>query len=92
MRSREAQRRQLKSQHVKSAIDMVFTIKISLCMYRCPPLLLYGGASDYQALCTNLPVLRDQVLTVVMGWARAYHGYAFEDPSDGSWFGPKTYV
>ena len=41
---------------------------------------------------TNLPVLRDQVLTVVMGWARAYHGYAFEDPSDGSWFGPKTYV
>ena len=53
---------------------------------------MYGGASDYQALRSNLPVLRDQVLTVVLGWARAYHGYAFEDPSEGSWFGPKTYV
>ena len=53
---------------------------------------MYGGASDYQALCSNLPVLRDQVLTVVLGWARAYHSYAFEDTSDGSWFGPKTYV
>ena len=36
-------------------------------------------------------MLHDQVLTVVMGWARAYHGCAFEDPSDGSCFGPKTY-
>ena len=32
---------------------------------------------------TSLAVLHDQVLGPVMGWARAYHGYCFEDPVDG---------
>lgn len=39
-----------------------------------------------------LAVLHDQVLGPIMGWARAYHGYVFEDPKDGSVFGPKRYA
>ena len=38
---------------------------------------------------TSLAVFHDQILIPVMGWARAYHGYVFEDPTDGSVFGPQ---
>ena len=32
----------------------------------------------------SLSVFHDQVICPVMGWARGYHGYAFEDPRDGT--------
>ena len=35
-----------------------------------------------------LSVFHDQVLCPVMGWSRGYHGYAFEDPKDGTVVGP----
>jgi hypothetical protein len=38
---------------------------------------------------TSLAVLHDQVLCPIMGWARAYHGYVFEDFTDGAVLGPK---
>jgi len=38
---------------------------------------------------TSLAVFHDQILISVMGWARAYHGYVFEDPTDGTVFGPQ---
>ncbi len=38
---------------------------------------------------TSLAVLHDQVISAVMGWARAYHGYVFEHCGDGSVFGPR---
>lgn len=40
---------------------------------------------------TSLAVLHDQILNPIMGWSRAYHGYLFQDPRDGSAFGPKTF-
>lgn len=40
---------------------------------------------------TALPVLNDQILGPVMGWARGYHGYVFQDPRDGAVLGPKKY-
>ena len=36
----------------------------------------------------DLPKFHDQVIVPVMGWARAYHGYVFEDPVDGTQVGP----
>ena len=35
----------------------------------------------------SLGKFHDQVLTPVLGWARCYHGYVFEDPKDGAAFG-----
>ena len=76
------------SMHIKSAMDMVFTIQISLQISSS-----HVVRQRFQLPgSTNLPVLHDQVLIVVMGWARAYHRRAFEDPTDGSCFGPKTYI
>lgn len=39
----------------------------------------------------SLAKFHDKVLTAVLGWARCYHGYVFEDPKDGSVFGPSRY-
>ena len=36
----------------------------------------------------GLSVFHDQVVCPVMGWSRGYHGYAFEDPRDGTIIGP----
>mmetsp|Transcript_16068 Transcript_16068/g.36762 ORF Transcript_16068/g.36762 Transcript_16068/m.36762 type:complete len:486 (+) Transcript_16068:98-1555(+) len=36
----------------------------------------------------DLPKFHDQVIVPVMGWSRAYHGYVFEDPVDGTQVGP----
>jgi len=33
--------------------------------------------------------MHDQILGPIMGWARGYHGYVFEDPRDGAVIGPK---
>ena len=38
----------------------------------------------------SLSVFHDQVICPVMGWARGYHGYAFEDPRDGTIIGPSN--
>ena len=35
-----------------------------------------------------LSVFHDQVVCPAMGWSRGYHGYAFEDPRDGTVIGP----
>ena len=37
----------------------------------------------------SLNKFSDQVISMVMGWGRGYHGYAFTDISDGSVFGPQ---
>merc|ERR1712012_108840 len=80
--------RELKTEHVQSAMSKMFTIKISLQMVSNH----FGVWRRFRLPgSTNLPVLHDQIITPVMGWARAYHGYAFEDPNDGSCFGPKKY-
>lgn len=35
--------------------------------------------------------MHDQILGPIMGWARGYHGYVFQDPRDGAVMGPKKY-
>ena len=40
---------------------------------------------------TPLFVLHDQIICPIMGWSRAYHSYAFEDPRDGAAIGPSKY-
>eukprot|EP00814_Leptocylindrus_danicus_P013917 CAMPEP_0116004010 /NCGR_PEP_ID=MMETSP0321-20121206/361_1 /TAXON_ID=163516 /ORGANISM="Leptocylindrus danicus var. danicus, Strain B650" /LENGTH=401 /DNA_ID=CAMNT_0003472257 /DNA_START=20 /DNA_END=1226 /DNA_ORIENTATION=- len=37
----------------------------------------------------KLSALHDQVIVPIMGWSRGYHGYVFEDVTDGSTIGPK---
>lgn len=39
----------------------------------------------------SLAVLSDQILQPAIGWARNYHGYAYEDPVDGAVLGPKEH-
>eukprot|EP01104_Vermistella_antarctica_P020311 TRINITY_DN864_c0_g1_i2.p1 TRINITY_DN864_c0_g1~~TRINITY_DN864_c0_g1_i2.p1 ORF type:complete len:444 (+),score=88.20 TRINITY_DN864_c0_g1_i2:48-1334(+) len=39
----------------------------------------------------SLDKLHDQIITPIMGYARAYHGYVFMDRKDGAVFGPKKY-
>ena len=37
----------------------------------------------------SLAVMHDKILSAVMGWCRAYHGYVFLDIHDGAVLGPK---
>jgi hypothetical protein len=72
------------SEEVLSAMDKILVIKVAL----------EDGAEDYcwrrfrVPASTPLNILHDQILTPIMGWARAYHGYVFEDPRDGAVLGP----
>ena len=40
---------------------------------------------------TPLNIFHDQIIVPVMGWCRGYHGYVFEDPTDGAVLGPKKH-
>ncbi|CAN0111089.1 unnamed protein product [Heterosigma akashiwo] len=72
---------------VLALMDKIFVIKIAL----------GRGAEEHcwrrfrVPASTSLNVLHDQIITPIMGWARAYHGYVFIDRRDGSVLGPAKY-
>ena len=71
------------SDEITAAMKFTYVVRIELC--RCEKdvwrrVRVPSGIS--------LSVFHDQVICPVMGWSRGYHGYAFEDPRDGTVIGP----
>lgn len=80
------ERRKLKdieASTIQTLLSMHFTVKVTLCEVE--------GAVWRRVIVPSrisLRNLHDQVLCPAMGWSRGYHGYVFEDRSDGTVLGP----
>lgn len=81
----EAEKRKFikKDCQIKNVMKMSLVVKINL---------THGCEAVWRRILVPasiaLPIFHDQVLAAVMGWYRGYHAYVFEDPTDGTVFGP----
>jgi len=71
------------SDEVTAAMKFTYIVRIELCECETDVWRRVRVPSGI-----SLSVFHDQVICPVMGWARGYHGYVFEDPRDGTVIGP----
>ena len=71
------------SEEVTAAMKFTYVVRIELCQCETDVWRRVRVPSGI-----SLSIFHDQVVCPVMGWARGYHGYAFEDPRDGTVIGP----
>ena len=79
----ERKSKHIESEEVTSAMKFTYVIKIEL---KCCEKDVWRRVRVPSGIA--LSVFHDQVICPAMGWSRAYHGYAFEDPVDGTIIGP----
>jgi hypothetical protein len=72
---------------VTAAMNFTYVVKIELCHCEEDVWRRVRVPSGI-----DLSKLHDQVICPVMGWGRGYHGYAFEDPKDGTIIGPQKHA
>eukprot|EP00986_Skeletonema_menzelii_P002932 scaffold848_cov153-Skeletonema_menzelii.AAC.13 len=71
------------SDEITAAMKFTYVVRIELCLCEKDVWRRVRVPSGI-----SLSVFHDQVICPVMGWSRGYHGYAFEDPRDGTVIGP----
>ena len=74
------------SEEVANAMNATYVLKIELCHCEEDVWRIVHVPSGISLNCFH-----DQVICPVMGWSRGYHGYAFEDPEDGTIIGPQKH-
>ena len=75
-----------RSEEVTARMNGTYILKIELCHCEEDVWRIVHVPSGITLSC-----FQDQVICPVMGWSRAYHGYVFEDPKDGTIIGPQKH-